>query len=271
MLKILHADLRLTTVVSFSLLSSALYAQNFSGSVSVYAFAGGNGGTKAVAIPKGKTSAQTSLSAAAPAVDAYGTGSVQPGLVKAHSDGESRPLSNQSPYGQSFTTSEMYDSIRLTGSNPLKVNVRQLNIGSWFVGGGTNQTDSGFSAGWSLSGLGVSVNQSYQAWSGNNTNGGLSDVSVTLQPGVWYQLRLWSQTSGDSQDNSPPYIATRHAEDSSLTVWLESANNTGFAGLAGPLWISASGHAYTQAVPEPGSIAALAVGVIALVGRHRRQ
>jgi hypothetical protein len=157
----------------------------------------------------------------------------------------------------------------------MKVKLRMLHFAGVSINGSNPmQPDAVSYAYIQMQGAGVNVFDSSLVNAKVPTTGGLEDVEMTLQPNQWYRLLLETKAYGDTADETSPFTPNNATATSALTAWFERVPTGGFMAFGGDdndFLESASGHLYTQAVPEPGSIIALAVGAVGLLRRRAKR
>lgn len=226
----------ITSLVVLAALAALGSAQTKSGDVQ--ASAGASGGSypamKWATLKPGDTSLFVSNSDAGPGATANTTASAQAGYVRASYEG----VSYGQPYGSGSAMARFSDSVRWTGTTPIRVKLRIQNVASAIIGGSDPmQTSAGNYANVAFMGTGVNSNQTRQE-GGGRVSGGFSDVIVILQPGKWYTLSMQAKAYGDTADQTKPYGTTTSLAGCSLTAWFELVD------VAPGSLQSFSGHSY---------------------------
>lgn len=182
--------------------------------------------------------------------------------------------SGGNPYAAGSGRAYYADSIKLRGTEPMKVKLRMIHFSGAFTSGSdAMQPDAASYAYMQMQGTGVNVWQSGLVNARAGTSGGFSDIEMTLQPNQWYRLLLETRAYGDTADETSPFTSNNATATSALTAWFEqvpSGSGLRALGSSAPFLESASGHHYMQAVPEPGSMIALAVGAVGLLRRRAK-
>ena len=274
----------ITIVLALGALAAQGSAQQLSGSVKAYA--GVSGGSlpreRGKTLQAGQKSIGVQSSDSGPYVNAVSTAQAIAGRVSASYEGwsSSPSINSSTPYGSGYSEGYFRDAVRLTGTVPLMLIFRiQQSATATTTGSNAYQTSATNYGSVALSGSGVSVLQLRQDIGGQVLGGGFHDVTVTLQPGRWYTLTMDAKVSGDTQDSTKPYTETTSSAASSITSWFELAQ-AGFGpqgfgdGKGNPFLESESGHLYqapVNAVPEPTSMAALAIGVVGVLRGRRKK
>jgi hypothetical protein len=271
----------ITVLIALGALAASSAAQQVSGTVIANASVSGGShpGEKFEILKPGQTKIAVQTSDSGPSVTAVSSATAQAGYVTSAYSGRS----NGNPYGSGYTTATFTDAVRLTGNTPMSLTFHILQSATCYTDGSDpGQTSAGNYGDVVLQGNGLFVHQLRQESSGGFvTGGGFQDVTVTLQPNKWYRLYMQVKAHGDTSDSSKPYTDTNSVAYSSLTSWFEPAAPTnlmsqakGFASFGGSSFLeSASGYDYSQpnpqAVPEPTTMAALAIGSLGILRRRR--